>query len=207
MLVVGLQPAAQAGYVHHLGQSGVKSVIHLWDPKQLLIIDAAGRVWEFDRETAVWTERNIPHAIPVPIQDVEWWGDWCLITRGGDFWWFGAATGNEWQQAAAPWVVDVPDAEGTASAISLGNHPNPFTPSTSVAVHVEEPVTNARIVIFDAHGHEVRRIPIGDVQPIEMTVAWDGHDDAGMQLPAGVYLYRLVHDSGASEAAKAVILR
>jgi flagellar hook assembly protein FlgD len=76
-----------------------------------------------------------------------------------------------------------------------------------VTIRAEEPITGARIVIFDAHGREVRRIPIGDVEPIEMAVAWDGRDDAGVQLPAGVYLYRLVHDGGASEAAKAVILR
>jgi flagellar hook assembly protein FlgD len=117
------------------------------------------------------------------------------------------ASTDRWTQIDFPGALEVPFAGRATSSPAVENHPNPFTPSTSIAVRVDEPVTDARIVIFDAQGREVRTIPIGDVQSIEMRVAWDGRDDAGVQLPAGVYLYRLVHDGGASEAAKAVILR
>jgi len=37
----------------------------------------------------------------------------------------------------------------------------------------------------------VRRVLSGALDPGERRLTWDGHDDAGAQLPAGVYLGRI----------------
>lgn len=73
---------------------------------------------------------------------------------------------------------------------SLRNHPNPFNPRTTLDFALPRD-DRVKVRILDMRGRVVRDLlsaplPAGDHQ-----VVWDGRDDAGQELPSGVYLARL----------------
>ena len=79
------------------------------------------------------------------------------------------------------------------------NFPNPFNPVTTVSFYLPERERVA-LVIYDAAGHEVRRLVDGVVEFGRTDVVWDGMNDSGMRVGSGVYFCRLV-------AGKSVITR
>jgi hypothetical protein len=75
---------------------------------------------------------------------------------------------------------------------SLGqNYPNPFNPSTMISFALP----NAAPVffeIFNTLGIKVRTLMAGEMRNAGLfTVSWDGKSDSGVNMPSGVYLYRL----------------
>jgi hypothetical protein len=97
-------------------------------------------------------------------------------------------------------VPDLPDTTGVSDVAPAGswraqlhqNEPNPFNPSTGIAFALggEEP---ASLAIYDVAGRRVRTLFLRRRLPAGMThrVRWDGTDDAGRRVPAGVYMYRI----------------
>lgn len=83
-------------------------------------------------------------------------------------------------------------AENTPPAVTqlLGNYPNPFNPTTTIAFHLSEP-TDVRLAIYDVSGRFVRRLVHGDVVAGRYAILWDGTDDQGAPVGSGVYFYRL----------------
>jgi flagellar hook assembly protein FlgD len=89
----------------------------------------------------------------------------------------------------------------------LGIHatPNPFT--GSVALRIAGPrATAARILIFNAAGRLVRTPWKGTLTGRAFTVSWDGRDESGREVPAGVYLIRAQGTSG-SAVRRLVLIR
>ncbi|MCP4571007.1 MAG: hypothetical protein GY838_01520 [bacterium] len=89
-------------------------------------------------------------------------------------------------------VMDVPP----AGPRLLGNHPNPFNPSTTIAYELaaDGPVT---LDVYDTAGRRVRRLLQGVVLDAgRAEIVWDGRDDRGRRAGSGVYLYRLVTTGG-----------
>jgi hypothetical protein len=81
--------------------------------------------------------------------------------------------------------------------------PNPFERSTTVvfSLHATGP---ADVGVYDVAGRHVRTLLRG-VQPAgEHTLAWDGTDDSGTRLNAGVYMLRL--DAGGHSETRALRL-
>ncbi len=77
----------------------------------------------------------------------------------------------------------------------VGNVPNPFNPTTTINFEVAQP-TAVELKIYDLQGHLVK-VLLGN-EPFAAGVhqtEWDGRDDRGSQVAAGVYLYRLVTES------------
>jgi len=64
----------------------------------------------------------------------------------------------------------------------------------------------AELAVFDVRGRRLRVLAAGPREAGEHRAVWDGRDDAGRRLPAGVYLCR-VTAGGASAARKVVLLR
>ena len=89
---------------------------------------------------------------------------------------------------AASSVDDTPLA---ARPILLANVPNPFNPRTEIAF--ELPASGpVRLAIHDLAGRLVRTIIDGDhLAAGSHRRDWNGHDDAGRIVAAGVYLYVL----------------
>jgi len=85
------------------------------------------------------------------------------------------------------------------------NAPNPFNPSTRLAfVLAEEGQT--RIAIHDLHGRLVRTLVDEFLLAGEHDARWDGKDDGGVQVGAGVYLVRL-ENSGDVDQQKIVLVK
>jgi len=80
--------------------------------------------------------------------------------------------------------------ETTARSRLLGNHPNPFNPSTAIVFALDAPGT-ALVRISDVSGRTVATLTLGDLPAGRHEAVWDGRDDAGRPAPSGVYLYEL----------------
>jgi hypothetical protein len=89
-------------------------------------------------------------------------------------------------------VLDVTPPAPTASAL-LAPRPNPFGASTTIRF-VAAKGGHAEIAVFDLLGRRLRTLLDGQVPAGEREVAWDGRDDAGARVPAGVYLCRVRTD-------------
>ncbi|MFZ0389799.1 MAG: S8 family serine peptidase [Calditrichia bacterium] len=70
------------------------------------------------------------------------------------------------------------------------NYPNPFNPVTTIAFQVPQKST-VKLEIFNILGQKIRTL-VNDVRDAgRHTVRWDGTNDAGYQMPSGVYIYRM----------------
>ena len=70
------------------------------------------------------------------------------------------------------------------------NFPNPFNPSTVIRYQLLE-ASEVALTVHDLRGRQVRTL-VGVPQPAgSYAVQWDGRDDHGAPLSAGVYLCRL----------------
>lgn len=121
---------------------------------------------------------------------------------------YACGTGSEPSNEAS---VHVPDASSSVPAIAAGPgggmraRPNPFTRQTEIrltGMHTQ-PVT---VSIFDLSGRMVRILPLSQ-SPAAGMVTWDGLDDRGRPLPAGVYHARSHDGTGPGGAERIVLIR
>ncbi len=70
------------------------------------------------------------------------------------------------------------------------NRPNPFSAVTELRFSVGEKV-EASLAIYDVEGRLVRLIANSTLEPGSYMAAWNGRDDAGRPVSAGVYFCRL----------------
>jgi flagellar hook assembly protein FlgD len=54
----------------------------------------------------------------------------------------------------------------------------------------------ATLVLFDASGRIVRHLHDGDLPAGETPLSWDGRDDGGREVSAGVYLVKVTTPAG-----------
>lgn len=74
----------------------------------------------------------------------------------------------------------------------LGNSPNPFNPSTTITFTIPTGTADEhRLDIYDPRGRLVRQLGRGVLAAGRHEATWDGRDQAGAAVGAGVYLYRL----------------
>jgi len=84
--------------------------------------------------------------------------------------------------------------------------PNPFTSETSVRYTVPTGGSVTGIRLYDIRGRLVRTLEGGSRPGGEFEAAWDGRDDSGRRLPAGVYFCR-VEIGEWNETRKMVLIR
>ncbi len=68
--------------------------------------------------------------------------------------------------------------------------PNPFNPSTIIQYTLPQ-TANVSLGIYNALGKRVRSFAIGVQAEGTHQAVWDGRDDENIELPSGVYTYRL----------------
>jgi len=86
----------------------------------------------------------------------------------------------------------------TAAAASLPtgfaleqNYPNPFNPETEIRFALPE-AGQVTVKIFSTTGQEIRTLANAAFQAGYQTLRWDGRDQSGNAVAAGVYLYKLI---------------
>ncbi len=86
---------------------------------------------------------------------------------------------------------DITEAPAAPALAELhANYPNPFNPRTTFSfelLHSDQ----VKLAVYDMQGKRVRSLIDGLVPAGVTSMEWDGKDDAGEDLPSGVYLYRL----------------
>jgi hypothetical protein len=91
------------------------------------------------------------------------------------------------------WVLREGDAlvERPVSLSLDGNAPNPFRDATRIRFGLPRPTT-ASLTIFNLEGRRVARLVDGGTLPAGFhTAVWDGRDDSGRRVAAGIYFCRL----------------
>jgi len=80
------------------------------------------------------------------------------------------------------------------------NYPNPFNPSTKFKISISE-LSEAKITIFDALGHEVTSLVDERLKPGTYEIEWDAS-----KYSSGVYYYKLTAN-GFTETKKMVLIK
>ena len=70
------------------------------------------------------------------------------------------------------------------------NYPNPFNPSTAIDFSVAE-LSFVNLAIYDASGRLVKTLVSESKVADSYSVIWDGSNDNGVQVSAGMYLYKI----------------
>ncbi|MCC7144402.1 MAG: T9SS type A sorting domain-containing protein [Candidatus Eisenbacteria bacterium] len=83
------------------------------------------------------------------------------------------------------------------------NSPNPFNPRTSIRFSLAAGGP-AELIIYDVNGRKVKTLVSGNLTAGEHTEVWDGTDDAGRKVGAGVYWSQL--EAGAYKTNKKMVI-
>jgi hypothetical protein len=108
-------------------------------------------------------------------------------------------------QCPATLAIEDPAGAMSPSAFLVQNHPNPFAHSTSISFAIPEVGGGGSLAVFDVLGRQVRVLAGGKMPVGRHAVTWDGRDNQGARVPAGVYFYRLTAGSY-QEEKKMVVL-
>jgi len=73
------------------------------------------------------------------------------------------------------------------------NHPNPFNPSTTIEFSIPKR-NEVSLEVFNILGQKVIQLINRELPAGEYNVNWDGTDQTGEPVSAGIYLYRLKSD-------------
>jgi hypothetical protein len=90
------------------------------------------------------------------------------------------------------WKI-VPDQDRTPLAQDFAlakSYPNPFNPATTISFNISSP-SLVSVKVFNIMGQEVRTLFAGESSPGENTLVWDGKNEDGIAVSAGVYLVQM----------------
>jgi hypothetical protein len=97
-------------------------------------------------------------------------------------------------------VTLVPESFGLSQA-----YPNPFNPSTEIGYSVSESGV-VELLVYDVLGRKISTLVSGYHEPNRYRVVWDGRNSHGVQVPAGVYFYRM-NTKSFSDVKKVILLK
>ncbi len=84
------------------------------------------------------------------------------------------------------------------------NVPNPFNPMTTIYFELPE-AANVRLQVFDISGRLVRNLLNGaSLSAGRQDVVWNGKNESGQQVAAGVYFYHM--STGSFNETKRMVL-
>jgi agmatine/peptidylarginine deiminase len=90
----------------------------------------------------------------------------------------------------------------TASTL-IGNHPNPFNPSTTLTYYVAEQ-SDVKLSVYNIKGELVKTLVNAHAQPGTYSAVWNGNDDNGSAVASGIYFARF--DSATNYTVRKMIL-
>ena len=81
------------------------------------------------------------------------------------------------------------------------SYPNPFNPAVVLPLDLAEDAERVSLTVYDVLGRRVRQVWQGPLEAGSHRLVWDGRDETGKDVAAGVYLYQVEID-GQVEAKK-----
>jgi hypothetical protein len=88
----------------------------------------------------------------------------------------------------------------------LGAMPNPFQPKTTIRYTVAARSGPVRLTVHDVTGRVVRTLLEGGATPGGHEAVWDGRDDRGHPMSAGIYFAR-IRSKGAEDSSKLLMVK
>jgi outer membrane protein assembly factor BamB len=82
------------------------------------------------------------------------------------------------------------DARSPGSFTLHQNYPNPFNPSTEIRYSLSVPA-HVSLILYNIHGEKVLTLKEGREGAGEHREIWNGTDQAGIQVPSGMYICRM----------------
>lgn len=118
------------------------------------------------------------------------------------------ALGHESMIRMPDWASAAPADDAPAGLpVSLRQAaPNPFNPITTIEFDVNRP-SDVSLTVYDVRGRLVRTLWRGAVEPGLRKVAWDGRDEAGRDVSAGMYMVRLCSDGADPQTRKLTLAK
>ncbi|MCH7733494.1 MAG: T9SS type A sorting domain-containing protein [Candidatus Marinimicrobia bacterium] len=107
------------------------------------------------------------------------------IASEGHYFWSDSFTvhvyplGIAWEEGVLPEVYTLNQ-----------NYPNPFNPTTTLRYDLPEQA-HVTLTIYDILGRQITTLVQGIQEPGFKSVVWDGKNDVGEPVSAGVYLYQI----------------
>lgn len=87
----------------------------------------------------------------------------------------------------------------------FNNYPNPFNPATTIEFSVSS-AGNISLAVFNLMGQKVKSLINNFYNPGSYNITWNAVDDLGMQVPSGIYFYKLTTGSFV-QTNKMILLR
>ena len=81
------------------------------------------------------------------------------------------------------------------------SYPNPFNPAVVIPLDLAKDAAEVSLTVYDVLGRRVRQVWQGPLGVGSHRFTWDGRDEAGKEVAAGVYVYKVAVD-GRVEAKK-----
>ncbi|MFH1279666.1 MAG: FlgD immunoglobulin-like domain containing protein [Candidatus Eisenbacteria bacterium] len=174
----------------------------------LLALALGGAVWGEEPVLAIYVEGGAHTCYPVSeIERVDFLNDTLRVVTGGaldlyplvtiqriDFSDIVTGIQNPAVAAALPKILNL-----------FPNQPNPFSRETRIAFQLPD-AGAVQLKIYGVNGRLVRTLVEGEQPSGPQRVIWDGRDNSGQEVPAGVYFSQLTA-AGVTESRKMVLLR
>ena len=91
--------------------------------------------------------------------------------------------------------------------IALGNYPNPFNPTTTLAFSLVEDMQDVQLQIYNVKGQKVATLVNEDMSAGKHQVVWSGKDSFGKQVASGVYFAKLAAENETLKIHKLMLLK
>ncbi len=120
-------------------------------------------------------------------------GQSVFLEDGGQFWFDPPATG-----LFTGYLVIrsyLPQRDLVQKSSVPGIHPNPFRDQVSIAL-TDWKGKEADVAVYNLRGQKIRQLHSGIADSASLTLHWDGLDEHGKPVAAGVYLLRVPSQSG-----------
>jgi hypothetical protein len=85
------------------------------------------------------------------------------------------------------------------------NYPNPFNPSTIISFEISH-IEKVSLIVYDNQGRFIRSLLNNTMHTGKHEISWDGRNNQGESVSAGVYYYRL-HTAGFNLTKKMTLIR
>ncbi len=215
--------SAHDGNIYRLDQDGPVTVTWFTHVDGLQQAWACGYMHYHDGALYITNGDNKTHRIPTATGEVQDWagnGNWgwvdgdaissefmapngIYVTPDGRV--FLSEYGVQRIRIIEPPATSVGAAAGDDRAALAAGRPNPFAARTVIDFSLPSS-GEVRVDVYDVAGRRVRTLLRSERGAGTHQVAWDGRDDAGSRMAAGVYLYRLEAE-GVSETRRVTLLR